>query len=218
MAERTLYIGDKNLSSWSLRAWLVLKHFDIPFTEELIRLDRPETRAELKEKTGAGLVPCLKDGDLLVWDSLAIAEYAAELHPERNLWPADRAARAVARSVCAEMHSGFQDLRLIWPMHMKAERLGVPMDHRVRRNVARIDEIWADCRARFGERATGDAAGPYLFGAFSIADAVYAPVVSRFRTYGPVALSPKAAAYAEAVWETPALRDWVAGALAETAR
>lgn len=209
MSGLTLYIGDKNLSSWSLRPWLALKQADIAFEERLIRLDRPDTAEKLREAAPAGLVPCLKHGEIVVWESIAILEYFAESFPEKRLWPADKAARAHARAVSAEMHAGFSSLRKAWPLNFSHRDLRETPSEAVTRDIARIAAIWAECRARFG------AGGPFLFGSFSIADAMYAPVVSRFKTYGPVALPPLADAWAEMIFALPAMQAWGAGAAAE---
>ncbi len=206
----TLVIGDKNLSSWSLRPWLLLKHAQIPFTERLIRLDRPETKAEIAKYSPSGRVPCLIDADTAIWDSLSIAEYLAEKFPEKALWPADARARAVARSVSAEMHSGFAALRGFWPMNFTREGLS-HLRGGIEGDIARIAEIWETCRRDFG------GAGPFLFGRFSVADAMYAPVVSRFQTYGPVALPPLADEWRRMMWSLPAMREWGEGAKRETA-
>lgn len=211
MTELTLAIGDKALSSWSLRPWFLMKHAGVPFAEENIQLDRPETRKILKEKSPAGLVPYLIHGEVRIWDSLAIMEYVNELFPEKQLWPVDQAARAVARSAAAEMHSGFSALRTVWPMNFNREGLAHLTTGGVSRDIARIDALWTECRTRFGE------GGPFLFGAFSIADAMYAPVVSRFMTYGPISLSPASAAYVEAIRTLPAFSEWGEGAKAEQA-
>lgn len=211
MQKLTLAIGDKNLSSWSLRPWLLMKQAAVPFTEETIYLDRPETREILAEKSPSGLVPFLTHGDVKIWDSLAISEYVSELYPEKQLWPANRSARAVARAVSAEMHSGFSALRTVWPMNFTREGLR-HLTGNVRRDIERIDALWSMCRKRY--RAGGD----FLFGAFSIADAMYAPVVSRFVTYGPLALSAEAAAYMETIRALPAYREWGEGARAEVER
>lgn len=209
MTEFVLHIGNKNLSSWSLRAWLVMKQADIPFREHLIRLDEPESRANLGASSPSGLVPCLEHGDVVVWDSLAIAEYLNDLFPEKGLWPADRAARAHARAVSAEMHSGFAQLRTVWPMVFAREGMRHIAPTGVKHDIERIVAIWTECRSRFG------ADGPFLFGAFSIADAMYAPVVSRFSTYGPLDLPDAARAYMDSIKELPAMREWGDGARAE---
>ncbi len=209
MTGLTLTIGDKNLSSWSLRPWLLLKQAAIPFTETTIRLDRPETRKTLNELSPSGLVPFLNHGDLDIWDSLAISEYLNDLFPEKQLWPANPEARAIARSVTAEMHSGFSALRTVWPMNFTRSGLRHLTTGGVQRDIDRINALWTECRTRFGE------SGPFLFGGFSIADAFYAPVVSRFTTYGPVALSEPAADYMETILALPAMREWGEGAAAE---
>ena len=206
MTDITLTIGDKNLSSWSLRPWFVLTQAGIPFTEETIFLDRPESRAELNAKSPSGLVPFLTHGDVSIWDSLAIAEYLNDIFPEKNLWPEDRGARAFARAVSAEMHSGFSAMRTVWPMMILRENLQHTDSGGVRRDVERILALWIECRNRFGD------GGPFLFGQFSIADAMYAPVVSRFRTYGPVEMDETCAAYMDTIWTSPAMQKWRAGA------
>ncbi len=204
----TLVIGDKNISSWSLRPWLILKQAGIPFAERLIRLDRPETKAEIAKFSPSGRVPCLIDGDLSIWDSLAIAEYCAERFPEKGLWPEDARARAIARSVSAEMHSGFQGLRSLWTMNFAREGMR-HVTYGIDGEIARVIEIWERCRRDFGRD------GPFLFGRFSIADAMYAPVVSRFETYGPVKLPPLADEWRKTMWTLPAMREWGEGAKAE---
>jgi glutathione S-transferase len=204
-----LVIGNRNFSSWSLRPWLVMEAFGLPREEEVVPLDQPDTAARIAAISGAGRVPVLLDGALAVWDSLAICEYLAERFPEKGLWPRDPAARAVARSACAEMHSGFQALREACPMKFKETFPPRPLPPEVQANVDRIAALWEDCRRRFGQ------GGPFLFGAFSVADAFYGPVVSRFRTYG-IPLGGAAAAYAEAMWKHPAMQKWLAAAQAET--
>lgn len=201
----TLVIGTKRTSSWSLRPWLALKSAGIPFEEVVIGLRRPDTRANILRHSPSGKVPLLKDGALLVWDSLAICEYLAERFPETHLWPDDREARAVARSVSAEMHGGFMPLRNALSMDMKltVPPAAPPLD--VAENIARIGELWSDCRRRFGK------GGPFLFGAFTIADAMYAPVVSRFRSYG-VTTDAVGTAYRAAVEALPAWKEWSAAA------
>lgn len=207
----TLHIGDKNLSSWSLRPWLILKLAGIPFTEKMIRFGRPTTRAEMLEHAPTGLVPCLIDGRTAIWDSLAIAEYLAESFPEKRLWPEDKQARAEARSISAEMHSGFSNLRTVWPMNFSRQGMRHIRPDAVRADIARIADIWTGARTR------NSAGGPFLFGGFSIADAMYAPVVSRFMTYGPVELPPLAAAWRDMMFALPAMREWGVGAAAEAA-
>lgn len=212
MTDLTLIIGDKTLSSWSMRPWLLLREADIAFNEATIELDQPESRRRLGEETPAGLVPALRAGDLVIWDSLAIMEYVAERFPEKGLWPDDRGARAVARSVSAEMHAGFSSLRTVWPMNFARESLGHLNSGGVARDIARIEAIWTSCRREYG------VGGPFLFGRFSVADAMYAPVVSRFHTYGPVALTDEASAYAEAIKALPSYQDWARGAAEERGR
>ena len=216
MDAMTLYIGNKNYSSWSLRPWLALKHTGAPFHEEMLPLDRPDTATRISAKSPSGRVPALHTGDLVVWDSLAICEYLNERFPEAQLWPADAAARARARSVTAEMHSGFAALRQHWTMNIRRTPTGAPIDHAhlpapVRADVDRILALWTDCRQRAGNT------GPFLFGAFSIADCFYAPVVTRFRSYG-LALTGPTADYAAAVWDWPAMKEWAAAAHAEPLR
>jgi glutathione S-transferase len=204
----TLFIANKLYSSWSLRPWLLLKQAGIAFDEVLIPLGQPDTRERILQHSPAGRVPVLRDGDVTVWDSLAIAEYAAERWPEARIWPKDRRARALARSISAEMHSGFQALRSACPMNL-GKRFGAKdRGDAVAKDVARIETMWRDARARFG----GD--GPFLFGAFSAADAMYAPVVTRFDTYSlPVA--PDTRAYMDAILSLPAFGEWRAAALQE---
>jgi len=204
-----LTIGDKHLSSWSLRPWLVLKMFGIPFEEDAVRLDRPDTSEAIAERSSAGLVPVLRRGRLTVWDSLAIIEYAAVAFPDAPVWPAEPHARAVARSVSAEMHSGFSTLRALWPMQFARLDIGGPMTPALRRDIARIDSIWRDCREAHG------AEGGFLFGAFCAADAMYAPVVSRFMTYRGASGDTVVDDYCQRVWSLPAMREWGAGARAE---
>ena len=171
-----LVIGNKNYSSWSLRPWLAARHAGIDFDEIRIALDTPETAAQLRHYSPSGRVPVWREGELVVWDSLAICEYFAERAPV--LWPADSTARAVARSVSAEMHSGFTALRADMSMNARARGRRVPVTPEIAADIDRITAIWSDCRSRFG------ADGPWLFGAFSIADALFGPVVLRFVTYG----------------------------------
>ncbi len=204
-----LVIGDHNLSSWSLRPWLALKQAGIPFEEAVVRLYAPDTKQQILKHSPSGKVPCLFDGPTAIWDSLAICEYAAEQVP--SLWPADRARRAEARSISAEMHSGFMALRKGFPMNVRAELPNQPRDADIEADIARIVTIWESCRARFA------ADGPFLFGAFSIADAMYAPVVWRFNTYG-VSLPPASAAWCEHMRNLPAMQAWRVAALDEPPR
>lgn len=209
-ADLELIIGNKNYSSWSLRGYLALSLAGLEFRETLIKLDEPGTKAAILARSPAGKVPALVHGDLLIWDTLAIGEYAAELAPDAGLWPADRAARAVARSVVAEMHSGFAGLRQDMPMNLRARRPGVGHSERALADAARVHAIWRDCRQRFGEAGGGE----FLFGAPTLADAFYAPVVTRFVTYG-VDLDPVCRRYAGAVLALPAMVRWTEDALAE---
>lgn len=201
----TLVIGNKNYSSWSLRAWLALEMTGAPFEEVVIPLDRDDTAAAIAAQSPSRRVPVLKHGDLQVWDSLAIAEYLAELYPQAALWPSDRPARAQARAVTAEMHAGFTVLRKDMPMDLRARRDLPTMTPGLTADVERICQIWQECRERFGQD------GGFLFGAASIADAFFAPVVSRFVTYRP-SLSDTAERYIATVWDWPAMRSWAAAA------
>ena len=207
MSEPTLVIGNKNYSSWSLRPWLAMRVAGIPFAEHRIPLYGPGSKDQILVYSPAGKVPCLADGDLRVWDSLSICEYLAEKHP--GLWPQDPAARALARSVSAEMHSGFANLRAKMSMNIRKRYPGLGRTPESLADVARIVSLWSDCRARYGK------GGRFLFGAFSIADAMYAPVVLRFRTY-EVELPADCRAYSDAVLALPAMQDWIAAAMAET--
>lgn len=210
MSDLTLVMGNKAYSSWSLRPWLAMKQAGLAFAETVIPLRQPDTAARIAEHSPSGRVPSLIHAGLTVWDSLAICEYVAELAPEAGLWPADRAARAVARAVSAEMHSGFVSLRTSMPMNLKGDRKGQGMTDATAADIARIEALWADMRARFGIPA----GGPFLFGAFTIADAMFAPVVTRLETYG-VAVSPESRAYMDAVLALPAMREWIAAAKEE---
>ena len=209
MADFTLWIGNKNYSSWSLRGWLMAKLAGITFEEVMVRLDLPDRTGRIRPSSPSGRVPALKHGDLVIWDSLAIAEYLAETFPARKMWPTDAKARAIARAVSAEMHSGFQALRGQLPMNMHRDRPAIAYNADAQRDIDRIQEIWRDCRARFG------GGGHYLFGSPTIADAMFAPVVSRFASYR-VKLDGNAEAYCEAMWQWPPLEAWRDAALAET--
>ena len=213
MADFTIVVGTRIWSTWSMRPWIVLKHAGADFDEVLVRLRWDGTTAEISKLSPSGLVPALVDhrfrAPLTIWDSLAICEYLAECFPERQLWPADREARAVARSVSAEMHSGFGRMRRHMPMDLFATKAGEGLgEEGVAADIARVQAIFEHCRANFG------AGGPYLFGTFSIADAMFAPVASRFRTYAPP-LSPVAADYVGTLLADPAFRAWEAAARAE---
>ena len=203
-----LYIANKNYSSWSMRGWLCAKLSGAPFEEVLEPFKSTGSNPKFLDFSPSGLVPCLHDGDNVVWDSLAIAEYLAERHP--HMWPSDDAARAFARSIVCEMHSGFRDLRSDMTMCIK-ERVDVrPWSPALAANVRRVESLWTQARERFGQR------GPYLFGEFSIADCFYAPVAFRFQTYG-VAPGGPAGEYLRSVLAHPFVREWEAAALAETA-
>jgi len=204
-----LVIGNRNYSSWSLRPWLALKQAGLPFEEIAIRLEESGAKAEIFKYSPSGKVPCLIDGQTVVWDSLAICEYLAEQVP--SLWPADAVARAEARSIAAEMHAGFGALRRSMPMEIHASKPHVVRSPEVLTEIARIVAIWEGCRARFA------AQGPFLFGGFTVADAMFAPVVWRFKTYA-VELPPAACEWVKMMCELPAMQDWQAGALAEKAK
>ncbi len=208
MSRITIVIGNRNYSSWSLRGWLALRQTGRAFEEILVPLDRPETRAAIRRHSPSGRVPLLRHDGLRIWDSLAIAEFLAETYPAAGLWPEDAAARATARAVAAEMHAGFAALRRELPMDMRARVPGRRYGEETARDIRRIREIWSECRTRFG------AGGPFLFGRFTAADAMFAPVVSRFVTYG-VPLDADAAAYRDAVRDHPPYRDWADAAEAE---
>ena len=204
----TLVIGNKNYSSWSMRPWVAMTAFGIPFNEVRVLLDQPDTSSRIAEYSAAGRVPVLIAGDMTIWDSLAICEYLAEQFPEQHLWPQDVAARAMARSVVAEMHSGFAGLRSAMSMNIRMHLPGRGRTPEAQGDIGRISEIWEECLSRFGHHQ-------YLFGDFSIADAFFAPVVMRFRTYG-VALAPALQAYCDRMQAHPAVARWVREALAET--
>jgi len=204
----TLVLGSKNLSSWSLRPYLALRATGAPFTEIVIRLDQPDTKAKILAQSRAGKVPVLKFDGITVWDSLAICETLAERHPEAGLWPSDPALRAKARSYAAEMHSGFAELRQILPMNF-ARQLPTPeLPDSVKAQIARIVEAWSEALAANP--------GGFLFGGFSIADCLYGPVVSRFHTYA-ITLPPVVEAYCARIMALPSMQDWMAAAKAEVA-
>ncbi|MGQ0675840.1 MAG: glutathione S-transferase, partial [Rhodospirillales bacterium] len=181
------------------------------FKETLIELRRPDTRAKILKHSPAGLVPILKHGPVTVWESLAICEYLAEIFPAAGLWPANLAARAAARCAATEMHGGFAPLRAAMSMDVKLRHPTPPMTEALKADIARVTRIWNDSRRDFGAKAKGAASGPFLFGLFSIADCMYAPVTTRFTTYG-VAVDPVSTAYIEAVAAWPAMREWIAAA------
>ena len=206
----TLVIGNKNYSSWSMRPGMALKGTGITFEEIVIPLYTGDAdKQRILDVTRSGKVPALVDGDITVWDSLAIIEYAAERFPDARLWPQDVVARAHARSISAEMHSGFMALRNECGMNIHRPIRSKPLSDDARANIARIQQIWTECRARYGGQ------GPYLFGAFSGADAMYAPVVHRFRTYA-IDVTPPVRDYMETMQANAAFREWSDAALAET--
>ena len=205
----TLLIGNKNYSSWSLRPWLLLHAFGVPFTEERHIFDTPEFAAEIlsRKRSPNGKVPVLVDGDITVWDSLAISEYLAERHA--GMWPAETAARAHARCVCAEMHSGFQAVRNWMPMNVRGSYpIAVPRED-VQKDIDRIQALWTEARAKFGP------GGAFLYGHFSVADAYFAPVVLRFSTY-EVKGSPVVGEYMKSMLAHPSMQQWIADSKAET--
>ena len=210
MALPTLVIGNKNYSSWSLRPWLALRAAGIPFAELRIPLYRPESKAEILRHSPSGKVPALVEGGLVTHESLAICERAAELAPTAGLWPSDAAARSVARSISCEMHAGFLALRSLCPCNLRA-RATRALTPEAAADVARVTAIWKETRARFG------GAGDFLFGRFGIADAMFAPVVTRFRAWG-IPFDPAVRGYAEAVLGFPPFREWEEAALGETER
>lgn len=203
-----LIIGNKRYSSWSLRAALALELSGAPYTEQLIALDRPDTQARIREHSPTGKVPLLKTEEGPVWDSLAIGEYLAERFPEAHLWPRGQYARALARSVCAEMHSGFVALRTHLPMDLKRDQALAVVPDDAQADIRRVCALWAECRERFGQD------GPFLFGHASLADAYFAPVAARLRSYR-VDLPEVAAAYVATVYQWPAFQRWYQAALKE---
>jgi glutathione S-transferase len=204
-----LVVGNKNYSSWSMRPWMALKVADIPFEDRVLHLDDPDFKSELAKLTPAGKVPVLIDGGIRVWESLAIIEYLAEKFPAKHVWPADSAARAHARVVSAEMHAGFAPLRRHCAMNMRRPPRRRELTPEVENDVRRIEAMWRDCRARFGK------GGPFLFGAACAADAMYAPVVSRFHTYD-IAVADDTRAYMRAVMALPAWGEWEKAARQES--
>lgn len=208
MGNYTLYIGNKNYSSWSLRPWLAMQVAGIPFEEKMVLLFDENWKENIAKISPSACVPVLIDGDLVVWETMAILEYLAEQHPEKGLWPEDARARAVARSVANEMHAGFTKLRSNMPMNIRKSHAGKGMGEGVAEDIARITEIWNDCRQRFGQ------GGPFLFGKFSIADAMFAPVVSRLTTH-VVELDTVSATYRDAIQALPEMIAWSDAARAE---
>ena len=211
MADFVLTIGNKNYSTWSLRGWLACRLAGIDFEERMIPLDEAGTAAAIAAVSPNRRVPCLEHGSVLVWDTLAIAEYLHELKPEAGLWPKDRAARAHARSLVAEMHSSFMGLRNRCPMDIRGQVPPINAPAEVLEDIARLEEAWAAARAKFGQ------GGPYLFGEWTLADCFFAPVASRCKSYG-LPLSADATAYVEAVLAQSHVQEWVEAALKETWR
>jgi len=205
-----LVIGNKNYSSWSMRPWLALRANDIAFEAVFIPLYTGDAdKQRILGVTRSGKVPALVDGDVTVWDSLAIIEYLAERFPDARLWPEDRASRAHARSISAEMHSGFMALRSECPMNLHRPVRGIALSEDARANIARIQAIWLECRKRHGKR------GPFLFGAFGAADAMFAPLVYRFRTFA-IEVASEVQAYMDTMLALPAVQEWTKAGLAET--
>ena len=203
-----LIIGNKNYSSWSLRPWIAMRHAGIAFEEEVIPLYEPGSRERVLTYSPVGKVPILIDGDMTIWESLAILDHLAERFPKAQLWPADPRARAHARAISAEMHAGFGPLRRHCPMNMRRVSRKRELTAEVAADVRRIEDIWTDCRRRFGE------GGPFLFGAFSAADAMYAPVVSRFASYA-IGVGAACEAYMTAMMALPAWQEWRSVGVAE---
>ncbi len=209
MEKLTLVIGNKNYSSWSLRPWLLLKHFDIPFEEIRVPLYQADTRDALSTLSPSGLVPVLIHGDLKVWDSLAIAEYVQELFPSLAMWPTDHNAKAIARSISCEMHSGFSAIRKHMSMNCKKSFPGKGLNDETKPEIARVQQIWRECRIKYGKN------GSMLFGDFSIADAMFAPMALRFNTY-QVDLDEACKNYVAAILELPELKEWISAVCLET--
>ena len=207
-----LIIGNKNYSTWSLRPWMAMTMAGIPFRETVIPLDMPDTKDRIAEHSKAGRLPVLHHGKLAIWESLAIMEYLAEIFPDKHLWPKAVGARAMARSVANEMHAGFSALRNACPMNLRRPRRKVAMSDAVHADVARIEAIWRECRTRHGKDGKN---GKFLFGKFGIADAMYAPVVTRLDTYD-IDVADDTRAYMDAVMATEAFRSWKEAGLKET--
>jgi len=211
MPNLILCIGDKNLSSWSMRPWIALEQSGIPFEEVLIRLKQDDTRESILKHSPSGRVPSLKHGDLLIWDSLAILEYLAETFPSARLWPQAPDARAYARTICAEMHSGFLAMRTQLPLNSSTKKPCPELTEATREDLKRIEELWRECRQKYG------ASGPLLFGNFTSADAFFAPVVLRLENYS-VEVGECTRAYMKSVLELSSVRKWIAGAKAEVGK
>jgi glutathione S-transferase len=206
MGELILVIGNKNYSSWSLRPWIAMKALGIPFREELIPFDFEAGNPDIKKVSSSGKVPLLVDGDLKVWETLAILEYLAERFPDKKVWPEEVSARAVARSISAEMATGFFALRGQCPFNLHRKPDAIAVDAPLASDIARIDALWRDCLDKSG--------GPFLFGVFSAADAMYAPVVGRFHNYG-LTPSSEAQVYMETVRQHPSWVEWETEAFQE---
>jgi glutathione S-transferase len=205
-----LFIGNKTSSSWSFRPWIAMRAFDIPFAETLVQLRTSTTHDQLLKHSPSGKVPALIDGETVVWDSLAIMEYLADKFPDKAIWPRDRLARAHARCASAEMHSGFQPLRSQCGMALTRQYAAKPRSAEVMADAARVMTLWGEARSRFGSKTVE----PYLYGAFSAADAMFAPVVARFQSYA-IPVDATTRAYMAAVMAHPAYQAWRDGALAE---
>ena len=203
-----LVIGNKNYSSWSLRPWLLLRHHGVDFEEVRLPLDTPEFARGIAAWSATRTVPAMRHGDLAIWDSLAICEYANEAFLDGAGWPRELDVRALARAACAEMHSGFVALRTRMPMNCRRRMQGLALSAEVRRDIERVLAVWRNCRTRHG------AAGPFLFGTFSIVDAMYAPVALRFRTYG-IEVDDNARTWMAALLGIPAMQEWLQAAAAE---
>jgi glutathione S-transferase len=206
MSPTTITLSSKNYSSWSLRGWLMAKFAGIKFEESIVAPDDADARAEILLLSPSILVPCLTYDGIRIWDTLAIGEFLNEIAPKAGLLPKDRAKRAHCRSVCGEMHSGFVSLRQALPMNIKGHFPKFKIWSKAQADIERIAVLWRECLDAYG--------GPFLFGELSMADAMYAPVVSRFRTYG-VALDRQTQAYADRIWELPAMAEWRKAAMAE---
>lgn len=208
-ADFVLLLGDKNLSSWSLRPWLLMRHAGVPFEEHVLRFDEEDWRETIASLSPSRKVPVLRHGESVIWDSLAICEYVAEIFPDKKLWPDDHRARAFARSISCEMHSSFTSMRKDMSMNVMARVPWRTYSQETRADVARILSIWDECRSQFGE------GGPFLFGHFTIADAMFAPVVWRFRTYDAAIPSRRARQWYETMLELAAMKEWERSAEAE---
>ena len=203
-----LIVANKAYSSWSLRPWILMTHFHIPFEEVVIPMDQPDTRARMLEYAPTGKCPSLQDGKIGVWESLTIIEYVAEAYPQKAIWPRGKAARAHARSLSNEMHAGFQALRQACPTNFRRKRRAIALGDDVLADIARIEAAWADARTTFGK------AGPFLYGRFCAADAMFAPVVNRLDVY-EAQVGKETRAYMDAIMALPAWRAWIADAAAE---